>query len=756
MPPIPYGPIGPARQQGVISILTAFLLVMLLTVLALVVDTGRLYLEQRNLQKIADMAALDASARLPKGYCAGEFALAQQFALESAALHGFTPGEETTLTTQCVTLASQDGMRQVTPNASNGAGVQVIAAQETPASLLLRGGALFSDAFSGTISLSANASAQRSDAIAAFTVGSQLLRLNSDKLLGQLLEGVGLDVSLLTVLDANGIANASVTPAGLLRELGIDVGIDELALLSPSGLIDLVDTQIGLLGIDELINASAALLGDNALSASLSALETEILSNTILESADLKLLGSDGEGLIQLALGSLNSTRAALEGDINLGELLSVALLTGTSQHAVNLESLNLLGIDVSASITEPPALAVGPVGVTAYTGQVRLHLDIDTDNIPVLGFLTSLLGTRVHLPLTLDVSSAKGELTGLQCQTDTPTADIEVTSSILNACVGDIDEDDLWSGTDSCSAYVQETELIKLLGAPVLSGKSIIPGITHQETLTGMEVDETRSTQPSSLQLGNTVNNLVESLLDLLGGLFRPPQRDHGGNLASEAPQSQDLAEDLAKQYLESSADSDGRYNVDRVISFISNGSSEPDKEPLAALGNWYIPNSIPKSCGILGIGLTICPQNQWNHGNFSEAFRAYMSPPAALLGILDLLGISTLGEYRACNSHLLGLTRNQCMEHNLTRLLLKNPGGLPIGNPQDGNSVTNPATDTVNCSGVLCLLLRPLLNIVKPILNAVGNLVTTLLADSLGLELGRTDVRVESISCGVPTLVQ
>ena len=755
MPPIPYGPIGPARQQGVISILTAFLLVMLLTVLALVVDTGRLYLEQRNLQKIADMAALDASARLPKGYCAGELALAQQFALESAALHGFTPGEEATLTTQCVTLASQDGMRQVTPNANNGAGVQVIAEQETPASLLLRGGALFNDAFSGTVSLSANASAQRSDAVTAFTVGSQLLRLNSDKLLGQLLEGVGLDVSLLTVLDANGIANASVTPAGLLRELGIDIGINELALLSPSGLIELVDTKIGLLGIDELINASAALVSDSALSASLSALETEILSNDILESADLKLLGSDGEGLIQLALGSLNSTRAALEGDINLGDLLSVALLTGTNKHAVNLESLNLLGINVSASITEPPALAVGPIGVTAYTGQVRLHLDIDTDNIPVLGLLTSLLGTRVHLPLTLDVASAKGQLTGLQCQTDTPTADIEVISSVLNACVGNISEESLWSGTDSCSAYVEETQLITLFGAPVLSGKSIIPGITHEETLVGMEVGETRSTQPSTLQLGNTVNDLVESLLDLLGGLFRPPQQDHGGGLTpSDSSRSQQIA-NLVDQYLDETKNSAGFYDVGRVTNLIINGSSELNEsggQVLAPLTNdWQFNRAIPVT-GFLG--LYVRPSEHWNRGSFSQALHAYTSIPYS---ILDGIGVSTFDNgYRSCAGLLSSLLNwNGCVKHNLTKLLQDNSNFTPTTSG-DGLSVTNPATDNVSCSGALCILLRPILNLLKPIFNGVGDLVTTLLADSLGLELGRTDVRVESISCGVPTLVQ
>ncbi|MDN7130809.1 pilus assembly protein TadG-related protein [Halomonas sp. MC140] len=753
--PVPYGPIGPTRQRGVVSVLTAFLLVMLLTVLALVVDTGRLYLEQRNLQKVADMAALDASARLPKGYCAGATALAQQFAQESAALHGFTPSAGKALNIQCVTLTSQDGMREVVPNASNGAGVQVIVSQETPASLILRGGSLFSDSFSRTITLSADAAAQRNEPIAAFSVGSQLLRLNGDKLLGQLLEGVGMNVSQLTVLDANGLANVSVTPAGLLQALGVNVGISELALLSPSGLIELVDTQVGLLGIDELIEASLSLVSDNVLSASLSALRTDIINNTILDSANLKLLGIDGEGLIQLAAGSLTNAGSALETNINLSELLAAALLTGTGQHAVNLESLNLLGIEVSASITEPPSLAVGPVGVTAYTGQVRLHVDIDTNNIPVLGFLTGLLGTRVHLPLTLDVANAKGELTSLQCQTNTPTADIAVSSSILNACVGHINEENLWSGTNSCSAYVEETQLITLFGAPVLSGRSIIPGITHQETLTDMAVGETRSTQPSSLQIGNTVNNLVKSLLDLLGGLLRPPQLSHGGGLTSSASSRNQQIDNLVDQYLDKTKNSAGLYDVGRVTNLILNGSNELNSSggqvlpPL--INDWQFNRAIPVT-GFLG--LYVRPSEHWNRGSFSQAFHAYTSIPYS---ILDGVGVSTFDNgYRSCAGLLSSLLNwNGCVKHNLTKLLQENNNFTPsaIG---DGLSITNPASDNVTCSGALCILLRPVLNILKPILNGVGGLVTTLLADSLGLELGRTDVRVESISCGVPTLVQ
>ncbi|WP_152907196.1 pilus assembly protein TadG-related protein, partial [Pseudomonas aeruginosa] len=49
----------PARQRGAIGILAATTLLLALICLLLVVDTGRLYLEQRNLQRVADVAALE-------------------------------------------------------------------------------------------------------------------------------------------------------------------------------------------------------------------------------------------------------------------------------------------------------------------------------------------------------------------------------------------------------------------------------------------------------------------------------------------------------------------------------------------------------------------------------------------------------------------------------------------------------------------------------------------------------------------------
>ena len=51
------------HQRGAFSVIAAVMLLPLLAFMALVVDSGRLYMEKRVLQKAADTAALEAVAR---------------------------------------------------------------------------------------------------------------------------------------------------------------------------------------------------------------------------------------------------------------------------------------------------------------------------------------------------------------------------------------------------------------------------------------------------------------------------------------------------------------------------------------------------------------------------------------------------------------------------------------------------------------------------------------------------------------------
>ena len=61
--------------------------------------------------------------------------------------------------------------------------------------------------------------------VAAFTVGSRLLRLEKGGLLSKILASVGATPQQLDVLDAAGLATVNITPSGLLDALGLPLSV---------------------------------------------------------------------------------------------------------------------------------------------------------------------------------------------------------------------------------------------------------------------------------------------------------------------------------------------------------------------------------------------------------------------------------------------------------------------------------------------------------------------------------------------------
>lgn len=746
------------HQRGAFSIIAAVTLIMMLALLALVVDSGRLYLEKRRLQKIADVAALEAVARLPNGDCSAAPDDARVFATDNATRFSVNSSEASwTLTVDCVDIENIDGIRRGTAS-DDGRAVRVIARHSVPASLVLRAGGLFGN-IPDQIALEATAIAERQVPTAAFSVGSQLLRLDGDGLLGA--AGLG-----LTALGAEGLANATITPAGLLhellRELDIDLNIHQLKALSPQGLVDLLaDADVGLIGLDQLIDLSLSVVSESALRAELSALKNKVI-NSELRDVDLQLFGTAAmPGLIALTANPDDMLGSALDARVNLGDLIATGLLIGTGQRALEIPDLNVLGgANVQLGIVEPPSIGIGPVGTTAYNAQVRLYVGIDTDALlgGNLTWLTNLLNIRINLPLWIDLVSGHGTLEAIHCEAgETPSADIRAESDILNICVGHIPNELKWSTAKSCEYGLQNAELLRfplrLLGEP-LKTKSHIPALQYTELIEGIEVGETVSSSVNPLALGNTVDNLIIELLDLLSSPLRRPTGVLAGDVPYQPVDQNQLIANLARQYLEETKNSNGSYNVTAATNLILNGGNQYDDAgnqipPPLVLEDWHLPKSIPSSCVL---GLLLC---QWKDGTFSQAFNAYAHPT----GLLSSLGITPLANgYESCGGllNVLLADRNNCIRRNLNKLLQEKPQGINLIQAQDGMSIANPATDQVSCSGLLCTMLKPVLDLLKPLLNGVGNLLTKVLDDVLGIELGRTDVHLHDLSCGAPALVR
>lgn len=706
-----------SRPRGGMSVTMMLVMIALLAMLGLI-EIGFLFWAKRDAQKVVDLAALAGAQRLD--LCRPDNA-DNSAARQNALAQNTFPGQ---VQIQCgnwnATRGTADHFSPSVDAVNPRNAVRVIAE---------RGVLPFFGQNSGLPTLRVQAVAKRSEPTAVFAVGSQLLRTNGNSPLMATLRLVGLDVTNATILSYDGLAQATVTPSGLLAALGIPVTAD-LSVADFNRLL-----SVNRISLAQLVNATATVVGrETAVGVQLQALSNLVGTRLDINQLNI-LLGSQngGGGLFAQVISPDGTIGSALESRVNVLDLVTAAISIANDGNGVQVQGLNLLGIDVKAGVVEPPSIAIGGVGARAYNAQVRLMVDVDSDRLFAIGPLLNLLGTRLHLPLHVDVANAMGTLTSIQCGAAPPTATVQVDSSVLRACVGKVNAADRFSKSNVCDATLQNEQLLKLLGQPLINDKVTLPALTSTQSLT-LAAGQTGSTRINPLAVGTAVSDLVNELLRVLSGMLSSPKQGMSAN---------DTAKALADRYLQAAFPSGGRYNVDQVIPLLRDG--DPSRN-LAPLGNWTVTKGVPKPCLI---GLSTC----WEDGSVWAGYRATVTGQG--LGLLDGLLGSLVGGLliNRCDS-LLGnlIDYNGCVRTNLASYIQTAPAGFLDG--QNGGGVTTPGNN-VTCSGLLCALLNPVLAALKPVLNSVGTLLTNTLASLLGLELGRTDVSMQSIQCSSAQLV-
>ncbi|MDH6329955.1 MULTISPECIES: TadG family pilus assembly protein [Stenotrophomonas] len=706
-----------SRPRGGMSVTMMLVMIALLAMLGLI-EIGFLFWAKRDAQKVVDLAALAGAQRLD--LCRPDNA-DNSAARQNALAQNTFPGQ---VQIQCgnwnATRGTADHFSPSVDAGNPRNAVRVIAE---------RGVLPFFGQNSGLPTLRVQAVAKRSEPTAVFAVGSQLLRTNGNSPLMATLRLVGLDVTNATILSYDGLAQATVTPSGLLAALGIPVTAD-LSVADFNRLL-----SVNRISLAQLVNATATVVGrETAVGVQLQALSNLVGTRLDINQLNI-LLGSQngGGGLFAQVISPDGTIGSALESRVNVLDLVTAAISIANDGNGVQVQGLNLLGIDVKAGVVEPPSIAIGGVGARAYNAQVRLMVDVDSDRLFAIGPLLNLLGTRLHLPLHVDVANAMGTLTSIQCGAAPPTATVQVDSSVLRACVGKVNAADRFSKSNVCDATLQNEQLLRLLGQPLINDKVTLPALTSTQSLT-LAAGQTGSTRINPLAVGTAVSDLVNELLRVLSGMLSSPKQGMSAN---------DTAKALADRYLQAAFPSGGRYNVDQVIPLLRDG--DPSRN-LAPLGNWTVTKGVPKPCLI---GLSTC----WEDGSVWAGYRATVTGQG--LGLLDGLLGSLVGGLliNRCDS-LLGnlIDYNGCVRTNLASYIQTAPAGFLDG--QNGGGVTTPGNN-VTCSGLLCALLNPVLAALKPVLNSVGTLLTNTLASLLGLELGRTDVSMQSIQCSSAQLV-
>ncbi len=387
----------PVRQTGAIGLFAILTLLLAILFAALAVDTGRLLMEERRLQTVADMAALDASS--VAGSCgSGNLADVEVMAAASAARNNYS-GLPLDVAVGEIDVGA-GGVRQFTPTAIEQAtSVSVTASKSVPASFFAGG------IFGNQTTLQANAVAGR-EAIAGFSAGSMLLSIPAE-----------------TSDEQNNVLNALMSGA-----LG-----GEVSLVSYEGLLnaditiqDIIDTNADIGTVNEFLNTNftlaeafslfAAALGQSDTATVEAQTELDTLLNAAIRDQSLSF-----ENVLDV---TTENPEDAAEATLNLFDLINTTVLVANGDSFITLDELELdLGVgDVSAQldIITPPKIAIGPPGknangnwiTEASTAQFDLILNIEINSNEVI----PSLDLKLVLDAKLTAVQGKAWLESIQC----------------------------------------------------------------------------------------------------------------------------------------------------------------------------------------------------------------------------------------------------------------------------------------------------------------------------------------------------
>lgn len=699
----------PTRQRGSILVMTAGMLLVVVILLA-GTQLGYAFYAKRDLQKMADLAALAGAKVVNSLGCD----LAKTAALANAEINKQSAFNATAVPTCHLwdgkLAEGSDGRpenikQRFAPEPNTPNSVKVVVTGTTPSFIPTM----------APITQSAEAVAAVDKPMAVFSVGSRLARVSNDSVLGATLKGLGLDLNNTSLVGYDGLAQVKVTPGGLLQALGIpvstDIGIGEFnALLAASQvtLADLLDATVTASGQTGLLNANAAVV--TAIKAKLGVQNLTARLGTHPASVP------NQRGVFAEIVAPDSRTGQALGVEINALDLIATSIGVATSNHAVLVPNFSLLENTVTAKvgIIEPPSIGIGGVGATAYTAQVRAFVHLNTANLPLLGGLVSNFA-KLDLPLILDVSSARGTVAemcapALRDGAGKDRARINVDAEILKVCVGSVNESTLFSTKASCEMGLQNKQLLKvgLLGVNLvdLTTKLQIDPLPSggQVTLAKGE----KGTVGNDLLLGTTVKDLTDALLaSLLGNSLKAGQ---GISTSTNTTVRHQTAVDLwgSTPCTSRSCRESRLSSVQDRITNASNGLTG------------FVGSLTSTTLGILNQLLSV------------DVFGLLNSVGSLVGGLLSLVGDLLGGVIGGCTA-LIGSNDNAC--------IAKIENGLSGLSGTGGNQTPNAVVALVSF----------LLQVLQPLLNGLGtSVLTPLLQNVLGLHLGETDVRLIDLQCG------
>ncbi|MDB5877484.1 MAG: Protein of unknown function rane, partial [Variovorax sp.] len=357
----------PSRRQRGSIVVTAAMALSLIVMVLLGSEMAYLFYMKREFQKTADLAALAGAQKLLPSPGVDICANARTQAIQNAANN--MAGIALT-TVECGQWASSiAGERHFTSGGTDPNALRVTIRSAPPVSILPNLG--------GARTIAVEALAMLDAPVAAISVTPRLLRTGGDSTLGASLKAIGLNIDNSILVGYEGLATVPITPGGLLCAIP-GAALCPAANISVASLNSLLDTDITL---GQLLDAVVAASGRTDLLNANVMLVNALKTTLGVTALDMRLGSASGASALFATITAPNGY-AALSSQLNALDVIRTAIGVASSGHAVDIPSLDisLLGlarVTAKMGVVEPPSIAIGRKGITAYSAQVRTFIHV-------------------------------------------------------------------------------------------------------------------------------------------------------------------------------------------------------------------------------------------------------------------------------------------------------------------------------------------------------------------------------------------
>ncbi|WP_162233402.1 pilus assembly protein TadG-related protein [Sphingomonas sp. Leaf38] len=403
--------------RGYVTILTAGAMTMLMGAAALGVDVGSLYVAKRQLQGVADAAALAAAATSADPLVAARGAVRVN-AVPGTSVASLVRGRYTRdPSLDAGARFIPDAAGGVAGGASTANASQVVVAQTVPL--------FFGRLITGrpTMRVTATALAARID-MAAFSLGTRLAALQGG-LPNALLSGLAGTNLNVSVMDYTALAGADVDALAFASALRTTLDLDAATF---------GETLNTTTTLPKAVEALAAATTDQTAASALRAIALKLPPTSIQLSKLIDLGPLAGQRTVDPANVFEFDSYAGLREILQLANgQRTVAFGTGVSVPGLVSTQLSLAS---GQRTVQSPWLAVAKDNaVVVRTAQTRLYVDTQIGGLATFG-LASL-----RLPIFVELASASASLSRIACTRSpaTGTVSLDVTPSVGNVTIADV-----------------------------------------------------------------------------------------------------------------------------------------------------------------------------------------------------------------------------------------------------------------------------------------------------------------------------